>query len=323
MITMSETITNKIANIEIFTLIIFTKVYETKSIGKAAILVNSNSPKVSRAISLLRNALDDELFYRRKYGLVPTPVADRIYSEIMPAINVINSSLLSKKNIGGKKSMVIHVSPLLMPIIPSQISLRSSELGIDAYLFIIKSQSKKTKQMMMNGEVDIVLSLEEISKDGIKSEKVGVEESLYLAASVGHELWKDMDNIDLHHLSRYNFMYMSSVGFNDRIDPFHSYCIKNSIEMKEVLEVENHDELIANIKTGRFFAFVATKAIANHVSLCKELKVKKMPDDVMNSLHNSLMKPSFFISYFSSINDEHYLNAVSALKNIYAESVLS
>lgn len=96
-LSMSKTIASRIANIDIITLVIFIKVYETKSIGKAAALVNSNSPKVSRAISLLRSSLGDELFYRRKSGLVPTPAADRIYSEITPAINIINSSAIGAK----------------------------------------------------------------------------------------------------------------------------------------------------------------------------------------------------------------------------------
>ncbi|QQX81672.1 LysR family transcriptional regulator [Shewanella sp. KX20019] len=315
---MSNNTSEKLSNIDIITLIIFTKVYQERSVTKAAVATKLHASKVSRHIASLRTYFNDELFYRRKAGLVPTDLAHRIYKEITPAVNTITSSLSSDNNGLCKAKLTVHVCPRLMGVIPTAIVNRSAALGIESDWFIFRSKTAKSEEMMENGEVDIMFSLDEIFTDGIESERIGAENSLHLAAVPSHPIW-DEEVVTLETIASYGFMYMASDGFNERIDPLQSYCRKHSIEIKETLEVNNLDEWAANISTGRYLGFVGTKSLISYVSGRSNIRVEALPEGAMDALHNSLMQPAYYLNYMASEWDENYNKAVEALRVIYAE----
>lgn len=74
-------------------LTVFEAVYQERSQVRASERLAMTQPAVSNALARLRHLFDDPLFRGRTRGLVPTPRADRLYSEIHEALNGVRRAL--------------------------------------------------------------------------------------------------------------------------------------------------------------------------------------------------------------------------------------
>jgi DNA-binding transcriptional LysR family regulator len=74
-------------------LTVFEAVFETGSIIRAADRLALSQSATSHALSRLREACGDDLFVRVGQGIVPTPVAQRIYPEIKKSLDGLRQSI--------------------------------------------------------------------------------------------------------------------------------------------------------------------------------------------------------------------------------------
>jgi DNA-binding transcriptional LysR family regulator len=74
-------------------LTVFEAVFETGSITRAADRLALSQSATSHALSRLRDACGDDLFVRVGQGVVPTPVAQRIYPEIKKSLDGLRRSV--------------------------------------------------------------------------------------------------------------------------------------------------------------------------------------------------------------------------------------
>src|SRR4029453_2413557 len=75
---------------------------------------------VSHALSRLRTVFRDELFVRQPRGVVPTPVADLIYSKLRGALGSVRQSVAERRGFDPKtseRSFFIGMSHPLGPMI--------------------------------------------------------------------------------------------------------------------------------------------------------------------------------------------------------------
>ena len=75
-------------------LTVFEAVYQERSQVRASERLAMTQPAVSSALARLRHLFDDPLFRGRTRGLIPTPRADRLYSEIHAALNGVRRALV-------------------------------------------------------------------------------------------------------------------------------------------------------------------------------------------------------------------------------------
>lgn len=68
---------------------IFLTVIQERSITKAAITLQMSQPAVSNAMSRLKRALDDELFFRNGHGVEPTKFAINLFNSLVGPFNEI------------------------------------------------------------------------------------------------------------------------------------------------------------------------------------------------------------------------------------------
>lgn len=318
---MSIDVASKLAKIDLKTMAIFIKVYQTRSATETARLLNITQSSVSRSISALRQAVDDDLFYRRKHGLVPTSAADLYYGHFLKAIQHV--CLTAEKNFASDMSanIVVHASAMFLPIIAKKVVESAELFGIDPKAFVFGIKTDESFNLLCNGEIDAVLSLEEHHRSGISNTKVGSEKSLYISAAESHPIWNADETKSLKSMVRHKFMYLSSFGFNDRIDPLESYCRSNSIEMNEVLSVDTIGELVSNLITGRYACFMCSSEVTRFVSQMNGLRVDKLSDSMMNSLHSSLMRPNFYVTHREYGKDDINYKHLEAFKAIASDMV--
>ena len=69
---------------------------EYGQLSSAGAQLGLSQPAMSSALQRLRVMLDDELFVRTKYGMVPTPKAQAWYDDIAPILNQLRESFSAK-----------------------------------------------------------------------------------------------------------------------------------------------------------------------------------------------------------------------------------
>ena len=68
-----------LSRLDYFTLKVLIGLYEYKNGSIVAEKLNSSQPKISRALSTMREVIQNELFIRQQYGLHPNAMAERLY----------------------------------------------------------------------------------------------------------------------------------------------------------------------------------------------------------------------------------------------------
>ena len=74
-------------------LLIFEALHETRSVSRAGTRLGLSQSAASHALARLREACRDELFLRAPGGMVPTPLANRIYPEVHKALDSLRHSV--------------------------------------------------------------------------------------------------------------------------------------------------------------------------------------------------------------------------------------
>lgn len=74
-------------------LTVFEAVYEQGSVARAAVRLSLSESATSHALARLRQGCGDGLFVRRGQGLVPTPVAVRLFPDVKAALEALRRSI--------------------------------------------------------------------------------------------------------------------------------------------------------------------------------------------------------------------------------------
>ncbi len=84
-------------NVDLNLLVVFDALLRTRSVTRAAQVLNMSQPATSFALSKLRKMLGDPLFVRTASGIVPTPYAERLAKPLEAILDSIRSDLLRQQ----------------------------------------------------------------------------------------------------------------------------------------------------------------------------------------------------------------------------------
>ena len=91
----------------------FAAAYETGTFSQSARVNNVSQPTVSAAIQRLEDRLDTALFTRSKSGLTPTPLATRLYHDVVESVGHL-SGLEARLRNTPQTRLRLHVAPDMM-----------------------------------------------------------------------------------------------------------------------------------------------------------------------------------------------------------------
>ena len=80
----------------------FEVIYTERNLTKTAEILGITQPAVSNALARLRNTFNDELFIRTTKGMIPTPVAQNMITDIRNALNLMRSSIADSETFKPK-----------------------------------------------------------------------------------------------------------------------------------------------------------------------------------------------------------------------------
>lgn len=104
-----------IKDIDLNLLRLFDAVYRTRSVSRAADLLDLTQPAASQALTRLRLLIKDPLFVRAGGGVQPTPKADRLANAVRSALGLLEEALNESaqfKPLQSHKVFRIHMSDI-------------------------------------------------------------------------------------------------------------------------------------------------------------------------------------------------------------------
>ncbi|WP_018982324.1 LysR family transcriptional regulator [Salinimonas chungwhensis] len=89
-------------------LVLFTILYEERSLSRSSVRMNLSQPALSHKLKKLRQEFDDPLFVRSGHGLAPTPKADVMAQEVCTLVKSLEGFYVrsSEENIAGRTDTI-------------------------------------------------------------------------------------------------------------------------------------------------------------------------------------------------------------------------
>lgn len=290
---MASRLLKQLCELDIFTLMVFKTIYETGHANITARELSVSAPKISRCLSSLRAAFDDELFYRRQQKLKATPLAENLYRPVCDFIQSVYQLELqasSRRDCLTEGCLQIAVGYGLL----SALSKVFGQKEITEKLGKIRLYKWRgdSADLIHSGELDLGISLEIPDNQELQLTTVGECREIGLVCRADHPIWQHYPNITLEDITHYPYVYMSVKNFNERIDPLELYCQQENLPSPEMDSVEDVEEWHAHLLT------MNSIGLAPATELCQtdrmsELKYCLLPASEVDKLQRTLALPCY------------------------------
>lgn len=284
----------KLAELDVFCLMVFKTLYENGHANTTAIELQVSAPKISRSLTILRATFNDELFYRRQQGLKPTPLADLLYEPICHfyrSVSHIGQVAFDKSEPLELPTLNIAVTQSIMSSLAITISQHSNSEQLGKVR--LHSWGPGSAELLRNNELDFGIALDTSLASDFNCELIGTPDSIYVAARSQHSIWQLMPELRLEDLAKHPFLYLESKGFNDKIDPFEMYCRNANIELEKTDKVSSREAWFCHLMTMGSVAFLP----AIEAEACKKisgLRTEALAEDQVKLLHGDRMSPKYY-----------------------------
>jgi LysR family transcriptional activator for leuABCD operon len=170
-------------------LTVFEAVYEAGSITRAADRLALSQPATSHALSRLRDACADDLFVRVGQGIVPTPVAKRVYPEIKKALDGLRRAVGEARGFEpatSSRHFRISIPHPMGPIWALAIRAAARAAAPDVSLeFETRTLPIEVATRLRSGELDVCVDWFPVEGDRFVLRKL-FEEHIFFAARPNH-----------------------------------------------------------------------------------------------------------------------------------------
>lgn len=168
---------------------VFEAAYEERSLSRAAERLAMTQSAVSHALTRLRVLFKDPLFVRQARGVLPTPAADRIYSQLRGALGLVRQAVTDRRGFDPKVSerqFFITIPHPLGPMIALRLQERLAKvapgIGVAAST---RSRPIELERALREGRMDAAVDWLPVAGAGFH-ESVLFQDSLVVVARHGH-----------------------------------------------------------------------------------------------------------------------------------------
>jgi len=187
--------------------IAFDVIYTEKNLTKAGQVLGITQPAVSNALSRLRELFDDELFTRTSKGMIPTPVANQIISDVRNALSLMQNTISeSEKFDPFTADMTFRISIgdsseyRLLPLLIKQLADVAPKMKVETYL----TPRKEAPRELSSGVIDFSIDPPVHSDPHLRHEKI-YEEDYVMIVRKNHPILDKSeitieDYLDLAHI---------------------------------------------------------------------------------------------------------------------------
>ncbi|MFS1425132.1 LysR family transcriptional regulator [Shewanella sp. 10N.286.48.B5] len=178
----------QLSRLDYFTLKVLIGLFEFKNGSIVAEKLNSTQPKISRALSNMREVIHDELFIRKQYGLQPNAMASRLYP-LAKNIIAAYDQMAVVANTQPEQHKVLHIAApeQMSSFIFKSIEQVSKSLNISLTVDI-NPWTENVEQLIVQGKLDYAISSREFMHENVINNKLGDIEFRFLAVKKGHPI---------------------------------------------------------------------------------------------------------------------------------------
>lgn len=149
-----------IHSVDLNLFLVFHAIYLTRSVTLAGERLNMTQSATSNALKRLRERLNDPLFVKTPDGMMPTPLADRLFDPIEAGINQLTEAIDQGREFDIKNSnrvFKIAINDIgQLVVIPRLLELMRQEAP-NVCLETVDASSSDAKQKMLSGKIDLAV----------------------------------------------------------------------------------------------------------------------------------------------------------------------
>ncbi len=197
-------------SVDLNLLTIFDAIMQTGKLSSAADQLGMTQPAVSNALSRLRLTFDDDLFFRSRHGMVPTPRSHELIEPIRHALSLIEGTLEGNSDFdpdNSSRTFSLAIGDfgetVLLPALLARISHYKGDVKIRSYPELESTSYELVKQ----GQLDFYFDYKPPKDARLKSCKFTTDELVVIArnnhpkirGSLSREAFLDARHIILNH----------------------------------------------------------------------------------------------------------------------------
>lgn len=281
-----------LADLDLFSLQVFDSIYETQQANITSRQLGVSPSKVSRCLNVLRTVFDDELFYRRQSGLLPTPLAERVQPQVRQLVQGFKQlDQLANPERDVQDKLKLAVLPMVMPAVAE--CLQHHSYHSFAQQIVLMPWREDSARALHQGELDAGIAMESPNFEDIVSQSMGHCGGVNLVARQDHPIWDRLDSFSLEMLAGFPFFYQIFAGFNDKQDPLETFFINEGIEYESVTPLNDREQWYASMLSGEALSFVGLSVGAELQQ--HGLRFWRLPEDQYRRLHVKSPRPELFL----------------------------
>ncbi|WP_370462580.1 LysR family transcriptional regulator [Pseudomaricurvus sp. HS19] len=166
----------RLEKIDLNLFVVFDALYAERSVTRAAERLHLTQPAVSNALSRLRQQFDDQLFVRSPAGMLPTPVADSVITDVRKALGLLSRSVTNNARfdpLTAEKQfrLGIHdlLAPLVLPPLLQQLRQGAPNITLHSYYRDRNTASEQLK----SGDLDLLVDFPAVNASEFRQQALG------------------------------------------------------------------------------------------------------------------------------------------------------
>ncbi|MEZ9536568.1 LysR family transcriptional regulator [Shewanella sp. 10N.286.51.B8] len=181
----------QLSRLDYFTLKVLIGLFEFKNGSIVAEKLNSTQPKISRALSNMREVIHDELFIRKQYGLQPNAMASRLYP-LAKAIIAAYDEMAQVANRQPLQQKVLHIAAPehMSSFILDAIEQVNQDLGISRTVDI-HPWADNVEQYIAQGKIDYAFGTRTRQQENVQISTLAEVKYWFLAVKKNHPILKN------------------------------------------------------------------------------------------------------------------------------------
>lgn len=226
-------------NVSLDLLKVFKLVAQNNSISKAAKILCTTQPSVSKSIKKLEGELKITLFIREKKGMKLTANGKKLYEQISDAITTLDKTIELAKGINELESGSLKIGASLS--VSKYVLLDAitdfKRLYPNINIAIRNTDSNELYDNLKDEKLDIIFVNSTLNiSDRYITKKIFETENCFFVSKKYYEKIKNIDNLEDFILKN---MIIQNTGFDTR-EYFKNKCLKNNMKFKPILEARNN-----------------------------------------------------------------------------------
>lgn len=150
----------RLTQVDLNLFVVFEAIYTRRNLTRAAEVLCITQPAVSNALARMRKTFNDQLFVSTPRGMVPTPVAENIYSRVSEALLLLDSSVQEGELFVPQQARKVFrlsmndlTESLLLPKLTSMLAQEAPGVQLESYF----TARRELATELESGSIDLAI----------------------------------------------------------------------------------------------------------------------------------------------------------------------